>query len=108
VEIDVATKVKFMTGKDFKAYRNGKTHTYVGGLYEESPVRFVVPHDAVWNVVVEKGTYNAPIEVQASCRVMAPNNTVHTSIASDDPHALADARNTALANEMNLAGRSEG
>jgi hypothetical protein len=80
VDIDVATKVKFMTGKDMKMYKLGKTHTYVGGLYEESPVRFVIPFDSIWNVVVEKGTHHAPIEVHATCKLLNPNSTVRTSI----------------------------
>lgn len=85
VHIDVATKVKFMTGRDFKSYKLGKTHSYYGGLYEESPVRFVVPFEAVWNVVVEKGTFRNPIVVSAQCGVLPPNSTVRSSVASDAP-----------------------
>ncbi len=85
VHIDVATKVKFMTGRDFKNYKLGKSYTYYGGLFEESPVRFVVPFEAVWNVVVEKGSYRNPIEVSAQCAVLPPNRTVRSSIASDAP-----------------------
>lgn len=85
VDIDVATKVKFMTGRDFKNYKLGKTYTYYGGFFEESPVRFVVPFEAVWNVVVEKGTYKNPIEVHARCGVLPPNSTVRSTVASDAP-----------------------
>jgi hypothetical protein len=85
VDIDVATKVKFMTGRDFKHYKLGKTHTYYGGTFEESPVRFVVPFESVWNVVVEKGSLRAPIEVKATCRVIPPNSTVRSTLAVDAP-----------------------
>lgn len=85
VHIDVATKVKFMTGRDYKNYKLGKTHSYYGGLFEESPVRFVVPFEAVWNVVVEKGTFRNPIAVDAQCGVLPPNRTVRSSIAADAP-----------------------
>ena len=85
VDIDVATKVKFMTGHDFKHYKLGKTHSYYGGMFDESPVRFVVPFESVWNVVVEKGTFRSPIEVAAKCGVLPPNSTVRSSIASDAP-----------------------
>ncbi len=116
VEIDKPTKVKFMTARDLKAYRQGKTHTYVGGLYEESPIRFVVPFDSVWNVVVEKGTYAQPMEVQASCRRMSPNSLVSTSVAADAPpevRAFALEQGdvddvTQHASEISLASRSEG
>lgn len=112
VEIDVPTKVKFMTGKEMKSYKLGQTHTYVGGLYEESPIRFVVPYDAVWNVVVEKGTHRQPLEVHASCHLLGPNKTVRTSIPADASASLVEAMNAAEddadATEMNLAGQSDG
>lgn len=113
VEIDVPTKVKFLTGKEMKAYKQGRTHTYVGGLYEESPIRFVVPYDSVWNVVVEKGTHREPIEVNAKCHLIPPNNSVRTSIPVDASQEVVAAMNAeenadAIAAEMNIAGQSEG
>ncbi|MBK9176673.1 MAG: DUF1883 domain-containing protein [Flavobacteriales bacterium] len=81
----MATKVKFMTGRDYKNYKLGKSHSYYGGLFEESPVRFVVPFEAVWNVVVEKGTFRSPIAVNAQCGVLPPNSTARSSIAADAP-----------------------
>lgn len=116
VEIDQATKVKFMTARDLKAYRQGKTYSYHGGLFEESPIRFVVPYDSVWNAVVEKGSYRAPIEVQASCRLIPPNGLVRSSVAVDAPPEVRqralqqgdeeDARQHAP--DVSLAARNEG
>jgi hypothetical protein len=115
VEIDQPTRVKFMTARELKAYRKGKTHTFMGGLFEESPVRFVVPFDAQWNAVVEMGSYAQPLELKASCRLMAPNGLVRTSIAADAPPSVrralgqGDEEDTKLhASEMSLAARSEG
>ena len=116
VEIDTPTKVKFMTGRDYKAYRLGKTHTYFGGLFDESPVRFVVPHDAKWTIVVEKGTHRQPLEVHASCRVTPPNGLVTSTIALDAPAHVKQAllngeqRDEAdrLAAELSMASRNEG
>jgi Domain of unknown function (DUF1883) len=110
VHIDMPTKVKFMTGKDMKAYKQGKTHTYYGGTFEESPVRFVIPFEAVWNVVVEKGTQREPLDVMARCHVIAPNATVRTSVAVDAPDhvRLAEASESSIIDDMNLAGKSEG
>ncbi len=113
VEIDVPTKVKFMTGKEMKAYKQGRTHTYIGGLYEESPIRFVVPYDSVWNVVVEKGTHREPIAVNAQCHLIAPNNSVRTSIPVDASQDVLAAMNAeedtdAIADEVDIAGQSEG
>lgn len=110
VHIDKPTKVKFLTGRDMKSYKLGKTHNYFGGLFEESPVRFVVPYEAVWNVVVEKGTHREPIELTAQCGILAPNGTVRSSIAVDAPEhvRLAEAAEGDYSEEMNLAGKSEG
>jgi len=85
VDIDVAAKVKFMTGRDFKNYKLGKTHSYYGGMFDESPVRFVIPFESVWNVVVEKGTFHNPVEVVAKCGVLPPNSTARSTVAIDAP-----------------------
>lgn len=116
VEIDQPTKVKFMTARDLKAYRMGKTYSYHGGLFEESPVRFVIPFDGVWNAVVEKGTYQQPMEVKANCRRLSPNGLVRSSIAVDAPPEVrqfaldrANEEDAAQhASEISLASRSEG
>ncbi|HRH71271.1 MAG: DUF1883 domain-containing protein [Flavobacteriales bacterium] len=116
VEIDTSTKVRFMTAREMKAYRKGRTFSYHGGLFEESPVRFVVPFDSVWNVVVEKGTRSNPLEVKASCKLTNANGLVRSSIAVDAPpevrrYALGkeDEDDTkSHASEMSLAARSEG
>lgn len=107
VTIDQPTKVKFMTGREMKAYKMGKTHTYYGGLFEESPVRFVIPFDSMWNVVVEKGSYRDPLTVHAHCALLPPNGTVRSSIASDAPEHV---RLAGLSDEdaISLASKSEG
>lgn len=116
VEIDQPTKVKFMTARDLKSYRQGKTYSYHGGLFEESPIRFVIPYDSQWSAVVEKGTYRAPVEVRASTRLMSPNGLVRSSIAVDAPEEVrqfaldrANEEDAAQhASEISLASRSEG
>jgi hypothetical protein len=90
VELDRPARVKFMTAMDFKLYKNGRTHKYFGGLFEESPVRFVLPHDAVWYVVVEKGTLAEPNEVVANTRLMLPNRGVVSSVAVDAPQHVRE------------------
>lgn len=85
VELDRPAKVKFLTAYDMKSYKLGKTHKFFGGMFDESPVRFVVPFDANWNVVVEKGTHYSPLEVNARCRLLLPDRSVYTSVALDAP-----------------------
>ena len=112
VEIDQPTKVKFMSGKDVKAYKKGRTHSYFGGRFDESPVRFVVPYDAVWNVVVEKGTFHQPLQVNARCRLMAPNRTVRSTVALDAPPEVRAQAALGIDDEhiadLSIAARSEG
>ena len=117
VEIDTPTKVKFMTGRQLKFYKLGKTHTYYGGMFEESPVRFVVPFDAKWTVVVEKGTHREPLEVHASVSLTPPNPMVTSTVASDAPPSVSNASANGqkdldeaqrIAAELSLAARSEG
>ena len=88
VEIDRPVKVKFMTGFDHKNYKLGRTHKYFGGMFDESPVRFVVPFDSVWNVVVEKGTHYEPVVVNAQCRLLLPDRSVLSSVALDSPDSV--------------------
>lgn len=105
VELDRAAKVKFMTAMDFKQYKNGRTHKFYGGLFEESPVRFVLPHDAVWYAVVEKGTTADPQDVAASTKLMPPNRAVISSMAADAPQHV---RKLAQDEDHSMIGESTG
>jgi len=110
VELDRPARVKFMTAREFKSYKNGRTHSYFGGRFEGSPVRFVLPFDSVWTVVVEKGTHADPIEVTASCKLHAPDRNALSSVAIDAP---AHVRNHVALDEseavaLSAGSRSEG
>ena len=85
VDLDRSTKVKFMTALEYKRYQQGRTHTYFGGTYDAGDVRFVVPFDSVWTVVVEKGGHGAPLDVSAKCRVLEPDREVRSTRALDAP-----------------------
>ncbi|MBV6405500.1 MAG: DUF1883 domain-containing protein [Flavobacteriales bacterium] len=85
VEMDRPTKVRFMTATEFKRYKNCRTFTFYGGTFDSTPVRFVVPHDAVWYVVVEKGLRAEAIPVKAQCRVLPPDRQIRSSVALDAP-----------------------
>lgn len=94
VRISHSTRVKFMTAREFKRYSNARTHTYYGGTFEKGTVRFVLPFDSVWTVVVEKGTVSAPVEVTANCRLLPPDRDALSTVAIDAPaHVRAIAEN---------------
>jgi hypothetical protein len=70
----------------------------------------VVPFDSVWYVVVEKGTYHAPMDVQTSVRVLPPDRQILSSIAADAPDHV---RTQVLLDEgeataLSQGGQSEG
>lgn len=106
VELDQPAKVKFMTASEFRRYKNARTHNYYGGTFESSPVRFVLPFDSVWTVVVEKGPRRAHVNVKAQCRVLPPDREALSSIAIDAPPSVRD-RNLIEANGMEAINASE-
>ena len=48
-----AANVRLMDGSNFSNYRNGRRHTYHGGLAKRSPVRLAVPRSGNWHVTVD-------------------------------------------------------
>ena len=85
VNFDTSTKVKLMTAFDLKKYKQGQTHRYRGGFFENGPVFFRLPSDGIWYVIVEKGSYNEPKNVQASVELMQSDKSIKESVASDAP-----------------------
>jgi len=85
VTFDQPTKVKLMTSYDLNKYKQGRTHRYRGGFFEESPVYFRLPSDGIWNAVVEKGTTQNEIVVQASVNILPPDKSIKDSAALDAP-----------------------
>ena len=85
VAISHQARVKFMTAREFKLYSNSRTHTFFGGTFKKGTVRFVVPFDSVWTVVVEKGTASAPVDVTARCSVLPPDRDALSTVALDAP-----------------------
>ncbi len=67
VEPTAPAVVKFMTGKEFKNYAGGRTHTYYKGQTQNGLIRFSLPFDSIWHAVVEK----VDESVTASCKLCA-------------------------------------
>lgn len=110
VEIDRPAKVKFMTASEFKRYKNARTHSFYGGTFEETPIRFVVPFDSAWCVVIEKGSYRAPVDIVAGVKLLPPDRNYLSSIAVDAPEhlRLQMSVDEDEVNALSQAGRSEG
>ncbi|MFT3885220.1 MAG: DUF1883 domain-containing protein [Flavobacteriales bacterium] len=108
VEIDGPARVKFMTASEFKRYTNARTHTYYGGRFNDTPVRFVVPFDSIWHVVVERDASGDPRS--ARTRLKGPDRDVLSTVAIDAPaHHQAQAWiDEAEVAAVSAGGQSEG
>ena len=48
-----AANVRLLDNSNYQAYKNGRRHTYRGGLAKRSPVRLPIPHSGRWYVTVD-------------------------------------------------------
>ncbi len=65
-----AANVRLMNSSNLQGYRNGRRHTYYGGLVQSSPYRIVVPSSGTWYVTVDmqglRGSTRSSIRVLPS------------------------------------------
>lgn len=66
------TKILLIHSGQFKNYKGGRTYEYRGGFKEESPAEFIVPFPGTWHAIIEKGTYNNPLDVTGSAEIYTP------------------------------------
>ncbi|MGO9201856.1 MAG: DUF1883 domain-containing protein [Limisphaerales bacterium] len=48
-----AMNVRLMDSSNYESYRSGRSHRYIGGLAERSPVRLGVPRSGHWYVTLD-------------------------------------------------------
>lgn len=62
--------VRLMNSSNFQSYRNGRRHSYIGGLAKKSPVRLQIPSSGHWYVTVDmqglRGTTQSSIRMMPS------------------------------------------
>jgi len=62
-----AANVRLMDSSNFSSFRNGRRHSYIGGLAKRSPVRLQVPRSGRWHVTVDmqglRGTVRSGIHI---------------------------------------------
>ena len=80
VEISLPTRVLIMPERQFSKYRENMTFTYFGGQKDGS-YEFVIPKSGTWVVVVEKGTYGNPLNMEVKISKDAP---VKEQVAIED------------------------
>lgn len=63
-----AANVRLMDSTNFRSYKNGRKHRYVGGLAKSSPIRLSVPSNGHWYVTVDmqglRGTVRSSVSVE--------------------------------------------
>jgi len=68
VHVSKPTRVLIMTDMQFRKYKNNLTFIYFGG-HKESDYEFEIPKSGNWTVVVEKGSYYKPIDLNVKLSV---------------------------------------
>ncbi len=65
-----AANVRLMTNTNYQNYKNGRRHSYVGGLVTKSPVVLGIPSSGHWFLTVDmqglRGSTNASVQVLPS------------------------------------------
>lgn len=99
VSIDTATTVKLLTAYDHGKYKKGQTHRYRGGTFNSGDIFFRIPADSIWYVVVEKGSNNNPIQVQARVEVLPADKSIPETVALNAPPPASNGASKAVIEE---------
>lgn len=86
VTFSEATKVLLIHSSHFERYKKGLTYQYRGGFSKKSPVEFVVPTDGVWHAIIEKGTYQQPLQVTGNAELHRPKPSTLNGIEQMETH----------------------
>jgi hypothetical protein len=87
VHVDQPAVVKFMTPENYRRYKKGLTHRYWGGFTENPPAVFEVPQKGTFVAVVEKGAFNAYLDLKAHVEVCPPEFDYMNGVAQNETHA---------------------
>jgi hypothetical protein len=64
-----SVNVRLMDSSNFNSYKNGRRHTYYGGLARRSPVRITIPHSGHWYVTIDfqglRGSVRSSVRVES-------------------------------------------
>ncbi len=63
-----AANVRLMDSSNFRKYKSGKKHTYIGGLAKKSPIKLTTTHSGHWYLTVDLGGLGG--KVQTTARVL--------------------------------------
>lgn len=66
VALDKQANVRLLDDGNYSAYRDGRQHTYHGGLAKVSPVKLKAPKAGHWHVVIDLGGYAGTVKASVS------------------------------------------
>lgn len=61
-----SANVRLMDSSNYSSFKNGRQHTYYGGLAKSSPVRIPVPRSGHWYVTVDLGGYRGTVRTSVN------------------------------------------
>lgn len=86
VHVDCPAFVKFFTPDQYNKYKKGLTHRYWGGYSETPPAKFEIPKKGRYYAVVEKGTFNTPVDLTAHVELTPPQFDYMNGIPENETH----------------------
>jgi hypothetical protein len=70
VTLTSGANVRLMNSSNFSNYKNGRRHSYIGGLAKRSPLRLAIPNNGHWHVAIDmqglKGSTRASVRILPS------------------------------------------
>ncbi|MEZ9370454.1 DUF1883 domain-containing protein [Shewanella sp. 10N.286.51.B2] len=67
VTLTSGANVRLMNSSDFSNYKNGRRHSYIGGLANKSPLRLQIPNSGHWHVAIDmqglRGSTKASVQI---------------------------------------------
>lgn len=82
-----AANVRLMDSSNFQNYKNGRRHTFYGGLVKRSPARLQIPNSGNWHVTVDLQGLGG--SVRSSLRILpAPLPTLREPALSTVPSLI--------------------
>ncbi|WP_396632880.1 DUF1883 domain-containing protein [Maribacter sp. R86514] len=88
-----AANVRLMNSSSFQSYKNGRRHSYIGGLAKKSPIRLKIPNSGHWYVTVDmqglRGTTRSSIRMMPSAlpEMRQPSLSTVPSLVQDKEKA---------------------
>ena len=62
IESSQPCNIRLMNDANFRAFKNGARHNYIGGHFDRFPAKIRVPGDGFWNITLDTVT-RRPISV---------------------------------------------